>query len=663
MISRRRFVQNSSSLLAFAVLPERKGFSAPASEAPPAHPLDPLTVSEITRTVELLRIAGKIGKDVRFATIELKEPAKETVLEWQPGDPCSRQAFAILYNRANNQTFEAVTDLSNGQLTSWKEIHGVQPYAIDDDTEIARDVLRADLRWQEALRKRGITDFDAVQVEPESAGYQFLSDQGCDRLLGMIFFYRGDSTNPYGRPISGLMAFVNLTTKTMFKLIDTGPTPVPKEAADLGHPEGGISPGPKPLRITQPAGRTFEVHGHEVRCLNWRFRFGVTPREGLVVYNAGYEDHGRIRPILYRGSLSEMFVPYGDPNPIFYYNDSYDEGDGGMGRTAHSLEPGCDCPENTAFFDAVFSDDHGRPIRVPRVIGLYERDGGILWKHVDYVTGRNESRRARDLVLTYVDTQGNYDYAVDWIFHQDAALEVQVTLTGDILTTALPPRGVQDDKRREMQYGSPVNPELLGVSHQHIFCFRLDMDVDGTDNSVAEMNWQPASSGPANPYGNAFVMRESLLENEFNAQSDVNPATNRMWRISNTSKQNGLGSPVSYILMPGENSSIYSTSDCSVRARAGFVNHHLWVTPLDSSQIYAAGDYVNRITGDDGLPKWVQARRRIHDVDIVLWYTMILTHTPRPEDWPVMPAVRAGFKLTPSSFFDQNPAIRAPKPK
>ncbi|MGH9328173.1 MAG: primary-amine oxidase [Terriglobia bacterium] len=650
MITRRRFVRSSCSLLALGMMPD----ALPASAVETSHPLDPLTQAEITQTVEALKAAGRIDKEVRFATVELREPAKEEMLEWRPGRPWHRQSFAILYNRATNQVFEAITDLDRRQVTSWKEIYGVQPYAIDGDTEIARRILKADPRWQEAMRKRGITDFDAIQFEPESAEYPFMQEQGGDRLLGVIFFLRGDSVNPYGRPISGLMAFVNLTTQKLFKLIDVGVSPTPSDAADFEHPQGGFSAGPKPFRITQPAGPTFEVHGREVRWLDWRFRFGMTPREGLVVYNVGVRDQGRIRSVLYRGSLSEMFVPYGDPNPIFYYNNSYDEGDGGMGRTAHSLEPGTDCPENAAFFDAVFSNGYGQPFRIPRVVALYERDGGILWKHVDYVTASNASRRARDLVLSYVDTQGNYDYAVDWIFHEDLTLEVQVTLTGIILTTS------RHGEPGETAYGVPVSRELLGISHQHIFCFRLDLDVDGPENSVSEMNWKSAPRGPANPYDNGFEMTESVLENEFDACRDTNPATNRRWRILNPSRKNALGRPVSYVLVPGENSVIYSAPDCSVRTRAGFINHHLWVTPYDPSERYAGGDYVNRVGGEDGLASWVKARRPIEKKDVVLWYTMILTHTPRPEDWPVMPAVRAGFKLAPHGFFDQNPVLRVP---
>jgi primary-amine oxidase len=37
-----------------------------------------------------------------------------------------------------------------------------------------------------------------------------------------------------------------------------------------------------------------------------------------------------------------------------------------------------------------------------------------------------------------------------------------------------------------------------------------------------------------------------------------------------------------------------------------------------------------------------------------------VTHAPRPEDWPVMPTVRTGFRLLPHGFFTRNPALDVP---
>jgi len=85
----------------------------------------------------------------------------------------------------------------------------------------------------------------------------------------------------------------------------------------------------------------------------------------------------------------------------------------------------------------------------------------------------------------------------------------------------------------------------------------------------------------------------------------------------------------------------------------------LWVTPYDPEQRYAAGDYVNQSDGADGLPHWTSAHRKIAEQDIVLWYTVGITHIPRPEEWPVMSAHHAGFELVPSGFFRSNPSVSA----
>ena len=64
------------------------------------------------------------------------------------------------------------------------------------------------------------------------------------------------------------------------------------------------------------------------------------------------------------------------------------------------------------------------------------------------------------------------------------------------------------------------------------------------------------------------------------------------------------------------------------------------------------------IQGSDAL--WTADNEPIADRDVVLWYTMGTTHIPHPEEWPIMPATRIGFKLVPNGFFDRNPALDVP---
>ena len=156
-------------------------------------------------------------------------------------------------------------------------------------------------------------------------------------------------------------------------------------------------------------------------------------------------------------------------------------------------------------------------------------------------------------------------------------------------------------------------------------------------------------------------MRETPLRREAGAQRQLNLATHRRWRVINPAVKNGLGQPTGYLLFTGENSAPLPGANSAVRQRAGFMNSHLWVTPFDPGEMYAAGYYVNQSKAGDGLPKWVKQNRELEKKDVVMWYSFGVTHLPRPEDYPVMPVHKAGFKLMPVGFFTRNPALDVPK--
>jgi primary-amine oxidase len=528
------------------------------------------------------------------------------------------------------------------------------------------DIVRADAQWQEAMRKRGITDFDQVQIDPWSAGsYGFADEEGV-RVVRALSYYRGKAQNPYARPIEGVIAYVNLHTQRVFKLVDAGDVPVPQATADFDvQAIGTLRAAPKALHMVQPRGVSFDVQGYEVHWQQWRFRYGLHPREGVVLYTVGYADQGTWRSVLYRASLSEMFVPYGDAGPGWFFRNVFDMGEYGVGLLANPLEPFADAPDNAVFFPAVLTDNTGTPAEMPRMVALYERDGGLLWKHFDLDTvhkrTHNESRRARQLVLGIIATVGNYDYGFNWVFHQDGTLEMEVLLTGIMQTKGIPPVEAAAQAHGNPGHGHMVARQLAAVHHQHFFNFRLDLDVDGAGNSVVEMNTEALPAAPSNPYQGAFVMRETVLRTEQEAQRQLNLVSNRKWKVINPSVKNALGQSVGYMLVPGENAVPYSAPTSPMRQRAGFLNAHLWVTPYDPTHMNAAGYYINQSKGGEGLPKWTSANRAVENQDIVVWYTMGTTHIPRPEEWPVMPVHHLGFRLMPNGFFARNPALDVPR--
>ena len=114
-----------------------------------------------------------------------------------------------------------------------------------------------------------------------------------------------------------------------------------------------------------------------------------------MLHTVGYQDGDRPRPILHRASVSEMVVPYADPDTNWNWRSAFDQGEYGLGRTCSSLTAGQDVPENAVLLDAVFADDRGRRMCSRCAVAVYEQDGGLLWKHFDFDFEHSARRRAR----------------------------------------------------------------------------------------------------------------------------------------------------------------------------------------------------------------------------------------------------------------------------
>jgi primary-amine oxidase len=135
---------------------------------------------------------------------------------------------------------------------------------------------------------------------------------------------------------------------------------------------------------------------------------------------------------------------------------------------------------------------------------MHEEDYGILWKHTEQGPVGAHVRRSRRLVVSYFSTIGNYDYGFYWYLYLDGTIQLESKATGIVFTSAY--RG------DEHPYATEIAPGLGAPFHQHLFCARLDMAVDGRANSVYEVDAVRQPMSDANPYGNAFT--RSLTEKE-----------------------------------------------------------------------------------------------------------------------------------------------------
>jgi len=622
------------------------------------HPLDPLTEQEYRGVVAALRREHGVDERWRFASVDLAEPPKAVIKAYQPGDTVERAAQAVLWNREDGKAYKALVSITEDRVASFEHVPGVQPPFTVDEWHECDEAMRRHPEVQAAMEKRGVTDPALALIDVWAWAGAMIPERYRGRRLGWcdVWVRKAPGANPYARYLDGLHPIVDMNTMELLEIEDAPPVEPP---AVMGEYVPRHVPGQaqrddlKPLEIAQPEGVSFQLDGYELRWQRWRMRLGFNHREGPVLYEVGYTDGDRLRPIAHRISFAEMVVPYRDTTPDHYRRTAFDIGEWGLGVTTTSLELGCDCLGEIRYVDACLVDTAGEPYTVANALCLHEEDNAVLWKHVDAEAGA-EVRRMRRMVVSCHVTVANYEYLVYWRFHQDGNIECEVRATGIMVTTPF--------SSAAPETGTVVDQRTYAPFHQHCLVTRLDLDIDGEDNTVVMTESEALPLGPDNPYGLALVQRSTPLRTEEEGKQDYNWSTQRGWKVV-SSRTNAVGAPTAYKLVPGACFPVMLDPASPVLQRAGVIGHTLWVTPYAEEERWPAGEFPTQAVSDSGLPAWTAQNRSIENTDVVLWYVWGIHHITRVEDWPVMPVDTISFWLKPFGFFDRNPALDvAPSP-
>jgi primary-amine oxidase len=621
------------------------------------HPLDPLTADEFRRLAVVVNRERGVDASWRYASVELQEPAKAEVLAFRPGDPITRTATAVCWNRADGLAYRATVSLSTDKLIDWSELPGIQPNVTVDEWHDCDEFLHSDPQLIAALARRGITDLSLVLVDVWAYGAALVPERYRGLRIGWadVWLRSTPDGNPYANPVGGLHPIVDLNRMVLLELEDDarGPSTGPATQGEYLPSLTGLAPRPlAPLEIHQPEGVSFSLDGNLLSWQNWQLRIGFNYREGLVLHTVGYAG----RSIAHRLSFAEMVVPYRDPTPDHYRRTAFDIGEWGLGFMTTSLKLGCDCLGEIRYLDGVLHDSHGEPYVIENAICIHEEDNAVLWKHVDPASGA-QVRRMRRLVVSFHVTVANYEYLVYWRLYQDGSIECEVRATGIMVTTRF--------DGSAPAFGTVVDQQTYAPFHQHFIVARMDLDVDGPANTVYETHTEALPVSEQNPHGLALVARNTPLRTELAGIRDHDWASQRAWKVVNDGVKNGLGTPVGYKLVPSASIPPLLDPSSPVLARAGAIAHSVWVTANDPAQRWPCGEFPTlssgSLPGGAGLPEWTAADRPIENTDVVLWYVFGIHHVTRPEDWPVMPVDTVSFWLKPFGFFDRNPALDVPE--
>ncbi len=640
------------TLIIFLFLATRAWADAPEG---PFHPLDALTPKEIALTVKLLKQAGDANDETVYPAITLVPASKDSIRSWKQGDGFTRSAFVVL--RRNLVTYEAVVDLTNQKVISNTAKPGEQPMILDMEWAKARDAFEADPRFKAAIAKRGLTN---VICTPNSAG-TFPGDgfEG-KRILKVPCFSKDDKAAPgMARPVEGLMGIIDSDTGAVLAVIDNGEVPLPKMAAGYGDQLPQPGPATKPIAMVAPNGPNIELSGNlNIKWANWSMHARADKRAGLILNLVRFNDGKKLRDIAYQMNIAEMFVPYMDPDPTWSYRTFMDAGEFGLGYLISSLRPGVDCPVNAIMVDLTFPNDVGGTYTRPSALCLFERaNGDPAWRHYSSGSKTVNGIAQNELVVRHIPTLGNYDYVVDYVFSPQGNITMRVGATGFDAIKSTTAKDMEDPAAAEAtRYGALIAPYTIAPNHDHYFSFRLDLDIDGTQNALVRDTIVPGTIKDAQTRKSLWTMKTDRYAAEGPISTD-HMSAGESWRVINPNEKTGLKyNPSYWIETHHQATSVLDQADPPQR-RAGFTAYSLWASRYAEGEDWSAGLYPNLSTKDEGLPAFVAKKRSINNEDLVVWYTMGFRHAPRPEDFPLLPTFWHEMTLRPAFFFDRDPSM------
>lgn len=488
-----------------------------------------------------------------------------------------------------------------------------------EELQLVEHIVRKDPGVIEQCAISGIPaeDMHKVYCDPWTIGYDERFGSST-RLQQALMYYRPEVDNcQYQYPLDFCPIYDADKGEIIAIDIPKIRRPLSRAPAIDYHPaaveaRGGYRDNLKPINITQPEGVSFKLTGREIEWQNWKLHIGFSYREGIVLNNITFNDKGTVRPLFYRLSLAEMVVPYGNPEHPHQRKHALDQGEYGAGYMANSLSLGCDCKGAIHYLDAHFPTRAGGLRTIENAICIHEEDAGILFKHTDF---RDESvivTRGRKLVIQQIFTAANYEYVVAWILHQDGTIQPEIKLTGILNTYAMLP---DEDTHG---WGTQVFPGVNAHNHQHLFCMRIDPNIDGPNNTVFLSDAVPSAApvgSSDNFYGNGFYARRTKLATTGEAKTDYDGSLSRTWEICNPNVLNPVSrKPVSYKLVSREIPGLLPKEGSLVWKRAAFARHAMHVTkctsPCPPFPLHCPNNPPQTATTNSGPPAATSPRRR-----------------------------------------------------
>ena len=491
---------------------------------------------------------------------------------------------------ARTRPYEAVADLTAGRVESWTPVPGVTPNVTDRRVPRRR---RGAARAPGGARRGGPPRHHRpglVLFDVWTYGAAVMPEQWRDRRLGWcdVWLRATPTGNPYAHPVSGLKIIVDLNSLEVLQIEDHHDHGLPEVVGGVRPRRARPRPGSAAQAADDPPARGTLVHPRRppadlaelvaadrlqrprgagaapgpVRRLRRDARHRVP---AVLRRDGGALPRPRLRPLPADGVRHRRVGARGDDHA----------------RSSWAATAWARSSTSTRWSPTAA----GEPLLIPQAICLHEEDAGVLWKHVDPITGA-QSRRMRRMVISFHATVANYEYLVYWRFYADGNIECEVRATGIMVTTPLAtdgdrsPYGATVDRRTY----APVPPALHRRPARPGRRRRRQHRGPAGRRRAADQSGQPVRTGHDRTGA-------TVIGSEAESARDASWATQRTWSVTNPDRTNAHGDPVAYKIIPTAAIPTLLDPASPVYQRAPVIGHTLWVTAYDDAERWPAGDY------------------------------------------------------------------------
>ncbi|XP_017343906.1 retina-specific copper amine oxidase [Ictalurus punctatus] len=399
-------------------------------------------------------------------------------------------------------------------------------------------------------------------------------------------------------------------------------------------------------------GKRFSVKSNQVIYKDWRFAFGLSSLTGMRVFDVRF----RGDRIIYELSVQEAMSVYGSITPGMMLTKFLDTSIG-IGRFAHELVRGVDCPYSATYIDVYRYIDINATQLYSNAICVFEHDvGRPLRRHFsDFFQNSYGGLTNSALYIRSITAIGNYDYIWDFIFYQSGTVEARVHATGYISSSYKVPGS--------LKYGHQVAENVLGNIHTHFANFKVDLDILGVRNvfQTKDMEYEEVSL-PWMTERKAKIPK--LVENQLKTEQEAalrhNSKIPRYLHVA-SNQTNRWGHQRSYKLQVMSLAGDHLPESEPEERSMSWARYKVAITKHKDSEQTCSSLYSQNNIWDPvvDFSNYIKDNEHIENEDLVAWVTAGFLHIPHAEDIPNTVTVGNGgaVLIRPHNYFDEDPSI------